>query len=169
MKYAHLLLSTGDCLASLPLLSRFGVGAVLICSCFCLPLGGEELDMQLQCLYLSFRTVAIHCLLSSAFWKFRSRARWSSPCCHTMATASVLCRLQHSSLSDILEGPISSPVVLPTPCTLEPVKGSCRALGAKIVRAICHMREMSVVSCCLYMITYWLTHLQTSLLRDKIY
>ena len=59
-------------------------------------LGGGELDMQLLCLSLLSRTVAIHCLLSSAFWKFRSRARWSSPCCHTKATVSVLCRLQAS-------------------------------------------------------------------------
>ena len=47
MKYAHLLLSTGACLASLPLLSRFGVGADLICSLCCLPPWGEEPDMQL--------------------------------------------------------------------------------------------------------------------------
>ena len=113
------------CLASLPLLSRFGVGAVLICSRCCLPPWGGVLDMQLLCLSLLSRTVAIHCLLSSAFWKFRSRARWSSPCRYTKATVCVLCRLQHSSLSVIQEGPVLSPVDLPTSCIREPVEGSC--------------------------------------------
>ena len=37
----------GACFASLPLLSRFGVGAGLTCSLCCLPPWGEELDKQL--------------------------------------------------------------------------------------------------------------------------
>ena len=37
----------GACFASLPLLSRFGVGAGLTCSLCCLPPCGEELDKQL--------------------------------------------------------------------------------------------------------------------------
>ena len=42
----------GACLASLPLLSRFGVGADLTCSLCCLPPWGEELDKQLLWLLL---------------------------------------------------------------------------------------------------------------------
>ena len=53
MKYAHLLLSAGACLASLPLLSRFGVGADMMCSLCCLPPWGEERDMQLLWLFRS--------------------------------------------------------------------------------------------------------------------
>ena len=77
MKYAYLLLSTEACLASLPLLSRFLESGVDMLLLLPFPLGGRT-DMQLQCLSLLFRTVALHCLLS-AFWKFRLRARWSSP------------------------------------------------------------------------------------------
>ena len=106
MKYAHLLLSTRACLASLPLLSRFGVGADLICSLCCLPPWGEEPDMQLCGSLFQSRTVAIHCFSPSAFWKFRSQVQWSSPCCHTMATVSLVAVC--GSPSVIQGGPILS-------------------------------------------------------------
>ena len=42
----------GACLASLPLLSRFGAGADLACSLCCLPPWGEERDKLLPWLFL---------------------------------------------------------------------------------------------------------------------
>ena len=51
-----------------------------------------------------------------------------SPYCHTKATVSVHCLLQHSSLSVIQEGPVLSPVDLSTSNIREPVEGSCLAL-----------------------------------------
>ena len=107
------------CLASLPLLSRFGVGAVLMCSCCCLSPWGGTCNC---CVFLSCLAPWLHCLLSSAFWKFRSQARWSSPCCHQGYGE---CALPSASLSVTQEGPVLSPVDLSTSCIREPVVGSC--------------------------------------------
>ena len=106
----------GACLASLPLLSRFGVGADLICSLCCRPPWGEEPDMQLCGSLFQSRTVAIHCFSPSAFWKFRSQVQWSSPCCHTMATVSLVAVCGKAVLLSYRS------------CALEPAKGSCCAL-----------------------------------------
>ena len=121
MKYAHLLLSTGACLASLPLLSRFGVGADLICSLCCLPPWGRNRTCNSCGSLVQHRTVAIHCFLPSAFWKFRSQVQWLPH--HDYSEPG--CRVRQSSPSDKQGGPIMSLEDLPVSCALEPAKGSC--------------------------------------------
>ena len=77
MKYAYLLLSTEACLASLPLLSRFLESGVDMLLLLPFPLGGE-LTCNYSVFLFCFAPWLLHCFLS-AFWKFRLRARWSSP------------------------------------------------------------------------------------------
>ena len=125
MKYAHLLLSTGACLASLPLLSRFGVGADLICSLCCLPPWGEEPDMQLLWLPRSTSHSGNTLFLAVGILEIPITSAVVFPLLPHHGYSEFGCRLRQSSPSVIQGVPILSLADLPVSCALEPAKGSC--------------------------------------------
>ena len=121
--YAHILLSTGACLASLPLLSRFGVGAVLICSCCCLPPwgGGTGHATAASFSLVSHRGYTLSLVVGILEIPITSAVVF--PLLPHQGYGE--CALPSASLSVTQEGPVLSPVDLSTSCIREPVVGSC--------------------------------------------